>query len=67
LGLAVEQGGAGDFVTAEGLGNGFEGEVLLLLCGEEERGGGGKAWNDRLLGVLSCWYSRIEGTVLRRG
>lgn len=53
LGLAVEEGGASDFVTANGLGDRLEGEVLLLLCGEEERGGRWKARNDRLLRMLS--------------
>ena len=49
LGLAVENGSNGDFFAAKSLGEGFEGDVLLLLRGEEERGLGGKAVDDVLL------------------
>lgn len=52
FGLAVEEGGDGDFVAAEGLGEGFEGEVFGLFGGEEEGGLGGKAGKDVLLFVF---------------
>lgn len=61
LGLAVEQRGAGDFVTAESLGDSLEGQVLLLLRGEQERGRGRKAWDDRLLLRLSWRMHRRRG------
>jgi hypothetical protein len=47
--LAVEEGGDGDFIPAEMFGDGFEGEVLLFLGGEEERGLGREAGGDVLL------------------
>jgi hypothetical protein len=37
LGLAVEEGGAGDLVASDDLGDLLEGEVLLLLGFEERR------------------------------
>lgn len=47
--LAVEDCRDGDFVPAQGGGEGFEGEVLLLLRGEEEGRVGGEAGEDVLL------------------
>ena len=49
LSLAVEEGCDGDFVAAEGCGDGFEGEVFALFGGEEEGGLGGEAGEDVLL------------------
>jgi hypothetical protein len=40
--VAVEHGGGGDFLAAEGLGDGFEGEVLGFFGGEEEGAVGGE-------------------------
>ena len=48
-GLAVEESGDGDFVAAELLGEGFEGELFAGFGGEEGRGGAGE---DRVLGGL---------------
>jgi len=41
-GVAVEHGGGRDLLAAEGLGDGFEGEVLGLFGGEEEAAVGGE-------------------------
>ncbi|CAG8647440.1 1932_t:CDS:2, partial [Scutellospora calospora] len=40
--VAVEHGGRGDFFAAEGLGDGFEGEVLGFFGGEEDAAVGGE-------------------------
>lgn len=50
--MAVEEGGDGDFFTAESLGDGFEGEVLLLLGGEEDGGLRGQAVGNVVLHSL---------------
>jgi len=40
--VAVEHGGRGDFFAADGAGDGFEGEVLGFLRGEEDAAVGGE-------------------------
>jgi hypothetical protein len=66
--VAVEHGGRGHFFTAEGLGDGFEGEVLGFFGGEEnaavvgEFGGGGLLWGGLLVfgGFAMYVLSRFE-------
>ena len=48
--MAVEHGGRGDFFAAEGLGDGFEGEVLGFFGGEEDAAVGGEVGGGGLLG-----------------
>jgi hypothetical protein len=47
LGLAIEEGGYGDFVAPDFLADGLEGEVLFSLCLEESGRGGRKAGDER--------------------
>jgi hypothetical protein len=70
--VAVEHGGGGHFLAAEGLGDGFEGEVLGFFGGEEEAtvggkfGGGGRLDEDVSTGIL--FLSGLEDSIgsLRR-
>lgn len=68
LGLAIEKGGYSDFLTAEGLGNGLEREVLLLLGLEEDWRGGRKARGDGgLRWSMDCLGKRRQTMHLHRG